>query len=76
MGECDEEESQELYGFINDQIDRLTRLVNSMLNLARIESGVVEIKRHDYELNDILKNKPPMSSRLLQQIKILRLRRN
>ncbi|WP_339730396.1 HAMP domain-containing sensor histidine kinase [uncultured Gimesia sp.] len=55
-GECDEEESQELYGFINQQIDRLTRLVNSMLNLARIESGVVEIKRHDYELNDILKS--------------------
>lgn len=54
-GECDEEETPELYGFINEQIDRLTRLVNSMLNLARIESGVVEIKRHDYELNDILK---------------------
>ncbi|WP_299459410.1 HAMP domain-containing sensor histidine kinase [uncultured Gimesia sp.] len=54
-GECDAEEAQELYGFINDQIDRLTRLVNSMLNLARIESGVVEIKRQDYELNDILK---------------------
>lgn len=55
-GDCDEEDSQELYGFINQQIDRLTRLVNSMLNLARIESGVVEIKRHDFELNDILKS--------------------
>lgn len=53
--DCDAEEAHELYGFINDQIDRLTRLVNSMLNLARIESGVVDIKRHDYELNDILK---------------------
>ncbi|HCO26363.1 MAG TPA: hypothetical protein DIT97_26350, partial [Gimesia maris] len=54
-GDCEPEEADELYGFINDQIDRLTRLVNSMLNLARIESGVVEIKRHDHELNDILK---------------------
>ncbi|WP_417392161.1 ATP-binding protein [Gimesia sp.] len=54
-GDCEPEEATELYGFINDQIDRLTRLVNSMLNLARIESGVVEIKRHDHELNDILK---------------------
>ena len=54
-GECDADEALELYGFINEQIDRLTRLVNSMLNLARIESGVVDIKRHDYELNDILK---------------------
>ncbi|MCH9656136.1 MAG: HAMP domain-containing histidine kinase [Planctomycetes bacterium] len=54
-GECEADEAMELYGFINEQIDRLTRLVNSMLNLARIESGVVDIKRHDYELNDILK---------------------
>ncbi|WP_145232442.1 sensor histidine kinase [Gimesia algae] len=54
-GDCEPDEAAELYGFINDQIDRLTRLVNSMLNLARIESGVVEIKRHDHELNDILK---------------------
>lgn len=55
-GDCEPDEAHELYGFINEQIDRLTRLVNSMLNLARIESGVVEIKRHDYELNDILKS--------------------
>ena len=55
-GDCEADEAEELYGFINEQIDRLTRLVNSMLNLARIESGVVEIKRHDCELNDILKS--------------------
>jgi len=55
-GECEPDEAAELHGFINEQIDRLTRMVNSMLNLARIESGVVEIKRHDYELNDILKS--------------------
>ncbi|WP_145460352.1 sensor histidine kinase [Gimesia panareensis] len=55
-GDCEPDEAEELYGFINEQIDRLTRLVNSMLNLARIESGVVEIKRHDCELNDILKS--------------------
>ncbi|MEQ9070550.1 MAG: histidine kinase dimerization/phospho-acceptor domain-containing protein, partial [Gimesia chilikensis] len=35
-GDCEEDEAEELYGFINEQIDRLTRLVNSMLNLARI----------------------------------------
>lgn len=50
----DEDEQKELYGFIDVQIDRLTRLVNNMLNLARIESGVIEIKRADCELNDVL----------------------
>jgi len=49
-----EDEQQELYGFIDVQVDRLTRLVNNMLNLARIESGVIDIKRTDSELNDVL----------------------
>ncbi len=50
----DPEEQQQLYGLMDLQIDRLTRLINNMLNLARIESGVVQIKREDCELNEIL----------------------
>jgi two-component system phosphate regulon sensor histidine kinase PhoR len=49
-----EDEQQEIYGFIDIQVDRLTRLVNNMLNLARIESGVIKIQREDCELNDVL----------------------
>jgi len=49
------EEQQELFGYIDNQVDRLTRLVNNMLNLARIESGVIKITRKDYELNDVLR---------------------
>ena len=50
----DEEERQEFYGFIDGQIDRLTRMVNNMLNLARIQSGVIKVQREDCELNDVL----------------------
>ncbi|MCH8830144.1 MAG: hypothetical protein IID45_11265 [Planctomycetes bacterium] len=50
----DESEKQESYGFIESQVDRLTRMVNSMLNLARIESGVIQVQREDCELNDVL----------------------
>lgn len=50
----DQEEQQQLYGLMDLQIDRLTRLINNMLNLARIESGVVQIRREDCELNEIL----------------------
>lgn len=50
----DPQEARELYGFIDGQIDRLTRLVDNMLNLARIESGVIKVQRHDCELNEIL----------------------
>lgn len=49
------DEQREVYGFIEQQVDRLTRLVNNMLNLARIESGVIEVQREDCELNDILR---------------------
>ncbi|MEX0717045.1 MAG: ATP-binding protein [Planctomycetaceae bacterium] len=49
------DEQREVYGFIEQQVDRLTRLVNNMLNLARIESGVIEVRREDCELNDILR---------------------
>ncbi len=52
----DPEEQKELFGFMDVQVDRLTRLVNNMLNLARIESGVIDIKRVDTELNDALSN--------------------
>ena len=52
----DTEEQKELFGFMDVQVDRLTRLVNNMLNLARIESGVIDIKRVDTELNDALSN--------------------
>lgn len=52
---ADTDEQQELYGYINTQVDRLTRLVNNMLNLARIESGVMKTQRKDCELNDVLK---------------------
>jgi two-component system phosphate regulon sensor histidine kinase PhoR len=49
-----EEEQQRLYGFIDMQVDRLTRLVNNMLNLARIESGVIQVKRENTALNEML----------------------
>lgn len=49
-----EEERIEVCGFIEAQVDRLTRLVNNMLNLARIQSGVIKVQREDCELNDLL----------------------
>jgi len=48
------EEQRELFTFIETQVDRLTRLVNNMLNLTRIESGVIELQRRDCELNDVI----------------------
>lgn len=49
-----EQERTELCNFIEGQVDRLTRLVNNMLNLTRIQSGVIKVQREDCELNDVL----------------------
>lgn len=55
-GECeDPEEQREVLQLVDAQVDRLTRMVNSVLNLARIESGVIEIKRADTDLNAVVR---------------------
>ncbi len=48
------DEQQEVFGFIEAQVDRLTRLVDNMLNLTRIQSGVIKVQREDCELNSVL----------------------
>lgn len=54
-GEADDPAQQrELLEYIDDQVDRLSRMVTGMLNLARIETGVVKVQRVDCELNDVL----------------------
>lgn len=56
-GEIDDPQNQqETLSYINDQVDRLTRLVNNMLNFARIESGVIKVQREDCDLNSVLKS--------------------
>lgn len=52
----DPDEAQELYGFVELQVNHLTRLVNNMLDLTRIQSGVIEIQREDCELNEVLRS--------------------
>jgi two-component system phosphate regulon sensor histidine kinase PhoR len=41
---------------INSQADRLQRLIDNLLNLARIESGVVKVKKECSSLNELLKD--------------------
>jgi two-component system phosphate regulon sensor histidine kinase PhoR len=54
-GEADSEDTRdEFLGVINSQADRLQRLVDNLLNLARIEAGVVQVKKQALPLNEIL----------------------
>ncbi len=47
---------EEFLGVINSQADRLQRLIDNLLNLARIESGVVQVHKESCSLNELLKN--------------------
>jgi len=54
-GEAEDEETREEFlKVINSQTDRLQRLVDNLLNLARIEAGVVKVHKHQQPVNEIL----------------------
>ena len=54
-GDAEDEETQEEFlGVINGQADRLQRLIDNMLDLARIEAGVVNVSKQNYSLNEVL----------------------
>jgi two-component system phosphate regulon sensor histidine kinase PhoR len=50
----DDETREEFLAVINGQADRLQRLVENLLNLARIEAGVVKVSKQPSSLNEIL----------------------
>ncbi|MGC3966763.1 MAG: ATP-binding protein [Pirellulales bacterium] len=47
-------EREEFLGVINGQTDRLQRLIDNLLNIARIEAGVVKVSKQSQSVNDIL----------------------
>ncbi|MCE5303732.1 MAG: PAS domain-containing protein [Planctomycetaceae bacterium] len=50
----DEQTREEFLSVINSQTDRLQRLVDNLLNLARIEAGVVSVSKRHRSLNELL----------------------
>jgi two-component system, OmpR family, sensor histidine kinase KdpD len=47
-------DADELHSLIDLQADRLTRLVNSLLDMTRIQSGALEVRRRPRSLHDIV----------------------
>lgn len=50
----DEATRNEFLGVIKSQAERLQRLVENLLNLARIEAGVVKVNKRAQSLNEVL----------------------
>ena len=50
----DTDTQQEFYGIIDAQAERMNRMINSLLNISRIEAGVVKVSREDFGLNEVV----------------------
>lgn len=50
----DDATREEFLNVINSQADRLQRLVENLLNIARIEAGVVKVSKQQRSLNELL----------------------
>jgi len=55
-GEADDEAArQEFYRIIQNETDRLGRLIDNMLNISRIEAGIVQIERENCDFQALIK---------------------
>src|SRR5262249_34468764 len=48
------EQQKEVLGIIHQNVDRLVRLVNDLLDLARIEAGKVELHPQEFDMSALL----------------------
>jgi two-component system phosphate regulon sensor histidine kinase PhoR len=50
----DEDSRQEFYRIIQNETDRLGRLIDNMLNISRIEAGIVQIEREIVDIKRVI----------------------
>ena len=51
---ADDEARNEFYRIIQNETDRLGRLLDNMLNISRIEAGIVQIERENVDLRSLI----------------------
>lgn len=50
----DEDARHEFYKIIHNETERLGRLIDNMLNISRIEAGIVQIEREDVDVRQLI----------------------
>ena len=50
----DEDSRREFYSVIHDETDRMGRLIDNMLNISRIEAGIMQIERQTVDMKDAM----------------------
>lgn len=56
-GEAHNEDTRrQFYQIIESETERLQRLINNILSISKIESGVIEVRRQQVQANDVVRN--------------------
>ncbi len=67
-GEADDEQTRkEFYGVIQGQAQRLNRLIEDILNISRIESGLIKVKKEPVSLTILIEQQMPMITGFAQE---------
>ena len=54
LGEINDQQT-EILGIAKNNLERLTRIINGLLDVSRIEAGKVELRREDFELQSLIR---------------------
>ncbi|MDJ0608083.1 MAG: sensor histidine kinase [Kiloniellales bacterium] len=65
--EIEPEEQKEFLGIIISESERLTRLINEVLELAKIQAGRMQWKMEDVDLKDVVESSVTTLSRVFEQ---------
>ena len=63
----DEETREEFYGIIQTQADRLNRLIEDILNISRIESGLIKVAKEPVSLTILIEQQMDMIQKYAQE---------
>lgn len=66
-GDLDPENSREFLGIINSEAERLTRLINDLLDLSRIEAGGMVWRDSLFSLEEVIRDAARASGGLLEE---------
>ena len=67
-GEADDEQTRkEFYGVIQSQAQRLNRLIEDILNISRIESGLIKVKKEPVSLTILIEQQMQMIKGFAQE---------
>lgn len=70
-GEADDEETRkEFYGVIQTQANRLNRLIEDILNISRIESGLIKVSKEPASLTMLIEEQMQMIKSYAEEKKI------